>query len=87
MLHGMNKNIVWILYIGCALALGLGAGAIAKGAQWLIGILVVVHFVEFLLKRDVMSRAGGSMANHFVQTIIYGFLHWKPLEDAQNKTS
>ena len=46
--------------------------------------MAVLHFLEFIVKRDVMARAGGSMGNHFVQTMIYGFLHWKPLEDAQN---
>jgi hypothetical protein len=87
MLPAMNKNSVWILYIGCALAILLTDGVIATGAWWLIAILVVVHFAEFVLKRDVMTRAGGSMGNHFVQTMIYGFLHWKPLEDAQNGDS
>jgi hypothetical protein len=28
-----------------------------------------------------MQAAGGSMAHHFVQTLIYGLFHWKPLED------
>ena len=80
----MNKNSVWILYIACVLAILLSDGFLASAGRWLIIILAVVHFLEFNVKRDVMARAGGSMGNHFVQTMIYGFLHWKPLEDAQN---
>ena len=80
----MNKNSVWILYIACALAILFTDGFLAGAGRWLLVILAVVHFLEFIVKRDVMARAGGSMGNHFVQTMIYGFFHWKPLEDAQN---
>ena len=80
----MNKNSVWILYIACVLAILFTDGFLASAGRWLIVILAVVHFLEFIVKRDVMARAGGSMGNHFVQTMIYGFFHWKPLEDAQN---
>ncbi len=80
----MNKNSVWFLYIACVLAMVLSDGFLASAGRWLIIILAVVHFAEFVVKRDVMTRAGGSMGNHFVQTMIYGFFHWKPLEDAQN---
>jgi hypothetical protein len=31
-----------------------------------------------------MQAAGGSMLNHFVQTILFGFMHWRPLEQ-QNR--
>jgi hypothetical protein len=33
-----------------------------------------------------MEAAGGSMGHHFVQTLIYGFFHWKPLEDSEPAT-
>jgi len=84
MLPAMNKNSVWFLYIACVLAMILSDGFLASAGRWLIIILAVVHFAEFVVKRDVMVRAGGSMGNHFVQTMLYGFFHWKPLEDAQN---
>ena len=37
------------------------------------------------MKRDVFEKAGGSMGYHFVQTMIYGLFHWKPLEEEQAK--
>ena len=39
--------------------------------------------MEFLVKKSVMERAGGSMGGHFLQTLIYGLFHWKPLEEQQ----
>ena len=47
-------------------------------------LTLVAHLVEFAVKRPVMVRAGGSMAHHFVQTLIYGLFHWKPIEDRLN---
>ena len=83
----MNKNAVWVLYIAAVLAMLLSDGGLATAGLWVLIVLAVVHFAEFVAKRDVMARAGGSMGNHFVQTMIYGFLHWKPLEDAQKAES
>jgi hypothetical protein len=57
---------------------------IAQGIVWIFIILAAVHFVEFLVKYRVMQAAGGSMLNHFVQTILFGFMHWRPLEQ-QNR--
>jgi len=51
-------------------------------AYWFFGTSVVVHLVEFLLKRPVLKAAGGSMANHFFQVMVFGILHWKPLAKA-----
>lgn len=79
----MQKQSVWVLWIGSLLAMFLAGGLLATVGRWLFWILVVAHLAEFVLKRDVMVKAGGSMGNHFVQTLIYGFFHWKPLEDQQ----
>ena len=77
------RHSVWILYIGCGLAILFTTGWIATAAGWILGLIVAAHLVEFLVKRDVMAKAGGSMAHHFVQTMIYGLFHWKPLEEQQ----
>jgi hypothetical protein len=47
---------------------------------WLFIALGVIHFIEFVLKRDTLRAAGGSMGNHFLQTMLFGFVHWRPLE-------
>ncbi len=77
------KYSVWILWIGSLLAIGLGSGWFVTGGKIAFGVTLVAHLVEFAVKRSVLERADGSMGHHFIQTLIYGLFHWKPLEDAQ----
>jgi len=81
----MQKNQIgsWILYVGCVLALFWAPAWLAEIAGWLLGGILAIHVIEFFLKREVMEKAGGSMGGHFLQTLLYGFFHWKPLEDEQ----
>lgn len=82
----MQKQSVWILWIGAVAAMLLASGWLATIGRWVFWLLIVAHLAEFILKRDVMARAGGSMGHHFVQTMIYGLFHWKPLEEAQGES-
>ena len=77
------KYSVWILWIGSLAAIFLGSGGVSTAGHVVFWLTLAAHLVEFLVKRPVMQAAGGSMAEHFVQTMIYGLFHWKPLEDAQ----
>ena len=77
----MQKQSVWIFWIGSVLAMVLAGGWIAMAGRIVFGLLFVAHLAEFVMKRDVFARAGGSMGHHFVQTMIYGLFHWKPLEE------
>lgn len=82
---GNAKYSVWVLYIvGVALILA-DAGTLATIARWVLVVTFAAHLLEFIVKRGVMEKAGGSMGHHFIQTMIYGLFHWKPLEDAQNQ--
>ena len=85
----MQKNQIgtWIFYGACLLSLLFVQGWPATVAGWALGGVLAIHVVEFFVKRDVMAKAGGSMGGHFVQTLLYGLFHWKPLEDAQNRES
>ena len=77
----MMKQSVWVLWIGSLVAMVAGSGAVATAGQWTFGITFVAHLVEFFVKRSLFERAGGSLGHHFVQTMIYGLFHWKPLEE------
>jgi hypothetical protein len=61
---------VALLNSGTQLSLWLG---------WTFVVLLAVHFVECLVKRHVMQAAGGSILNHFLQTMLFGIIHWRPL--------
>ena len=77
----MQKQSVWVLWIGCLVAMFLASGWLATAGRWLFWILVLAHVVEFFMKRDLFQRVGGSIVHHFVQTMIYGLFHWRPLEE------
>ena len=77
----MQKQSVWVFWIASLLAMILASGWIAIAGRIVFGFLFVAHLAEFVVKRDVFKRAGGSMGHHFVQTMIYGLFHWKPLEE------
>ena len=78
------KQSVWVIWIGSLAAAMLGSGGVATAGLVIFGVTLVAHIAEFFLKRSVMEAAGGSMGHHFVQTLIYGLFHWKPLEEAQS---
>ena len=63
------------------LAMILATGLLATIGRLTFGLLVIAHLAEFFVKRDVFVRAGGSMGHHFVQTMIYGLFHWRPIEE------
>ena len=77
----MQKQSVWVLWIGAVMAMLLATGLLATIGRLTFGLLVIAHFAEFVVKRDVFARAGGSMGHHFVQTMIYGLFHWRPIEE------
>ena len=77
----MQKQSVWLLWIGAALAMLLGSGWVATVGQWVFGLLVVAHAIEFVIHRSLFQRAGGSMLHHFVQTMIYGLFYWTPIKE------
>ena len=77
----MQKQSVWLLWVGSAAAAYLGSGWVAIAGQVVFGLLVVAHVVEFFMNLELFKREGGSMMNHFVQTLIYGLFHWTPIKE------
>lgn len=80
------KQSVLVLWVVLALCMILASGWIAATARIVFWGMAAIHVVEFVVKRSVLERAGGSMAGHFLQTLIYGLFHWQPLEQEQAKS-
>jgi len=72
--------VMWFVLVA---GMVFGGGGLATAARFAFWGIVLVHVAEFFIKRPVMEKAGGSMGQHFVQTLIYGLFHWKPLEEQQ----
>jgi len=77
----MQKQGIWIFWAAIVAAWLLGSGMVATVGKWAFWLTLVAHVAEFVVKRSVFERAGGSMGHHFVQTLIYGLFHWKPIEE------
>jgi len=75
------KQSIWIVWLGALAAIFWGTGWISTAGHGVFWIMLAVHVAEFFVKRPLFEAAEGSMGHHFVQTLIYGFLHWKPLEE------
>lgn len=72
--------VIWLVLL---VGMIFGGGWVVTVATWGFWGMALVHVAEFFVKKSVMEKAGGSMGHHFLQTLIYGLFHWKPLEDQQ----
>ena len=75
------KYSVWAIWIGGAAAILLGSGWVSTAGSFVFWLTAAAHVVEFFVKRPLFEKVGGSMGHHFLQTLIYGLFHWKPLEE------
>jgi hypothetical protein len=76
----MQKQGIWVVWIGSLAAIFFGNGWIATAGEWVFGLTFVAHLAEFFINRALFEKADGSMAHHFVQTMIYGLFHWTPIK-------
>jgi uncharacterized protein YhhL (DUF1145 family) len=74
------KYSVWAIWIGGGAAILFGSGWVATAGHVTVWLTLLAHAVEFAVNRSLFERAGGSMAHHFVQTLIYGLFHWSPIK-------
>lgn len=75
------KYGVFVLWFGSLAAMFLGDATVAHLGQVTFWGTMAVHLLEFAWKRPLFVRAGGDMAHHFLQTMLYGLFYWKPIED------
>jgi hypothetical protein len=73
------KYSVWVIWIGSLSAMLFGGGWVAIAGHFVFWVTLLAHLAEFVAQRSLFQRAGGSMAQHFVQTLIYGLFHWTPI--------
>jgi uncharacterized protein YhhL (DUF1145 family) len=72
--------VMWFIFL---VGMIFGSGWVATAANLAFFGMALAHVVEFFVKKSVLETAGGSMGQHFLQTLIYGLFHWKPLEEQQ----
>jgi len=62
--------------LGAVVALPFG---IAPALQYLAVILLVLHALEALIALRSVRRYPGPLVDSIALTLLFGFLHWKPL--------
>ncbi len=76
-----TKLIVLLVYLVLAgIAVFYAGTSVSSAIAWTFVALAAIHLLEFALKLKTLQAAGGSMIHHFVQTMIFGIAHWRPLE-------
>jgi hypothetical protein len=73
------KNLVIVLWIVCIACFFLPASGITLAGQRLFWGLVIVHAVECVVFLPKLRRAGGSLANHLAQTMVFGLFYARDL--------
>jgi len=80
----LNKYLLagfWLVFVTLLLAPYL-LPISAESSQWVnwIGILLlVVHLLEFFIKRNTLKVRGHSGVMNFVLVMLFGIIYWKPL--------
>jgi uncharacterized protein YhhL (DUF1145 family) len=62
----------------------IGRPDIARMIIKFFAISLAIHAGEFAVKHGVMKRDNTkTMTEHFIQTMLFGTFHWKPIENRQ----
>jgi uncharacterized protein YhhL (DUF1145 family) len=71
--------LIWIL---CAMSFFAPPSPGSIRAQYLFFGLLIAHGAECLVFRRRIRAAGGSLASHVLQTMLFGFFHVRTLPPA-----
>ena len=77
--------VVWIACL--AIMLFAPATQAALAARAVFWIMLVAHVVECVVFLPRLRRAGGSLASHLLQTLVFGVFHLRTLAPQQGARS
>lgn len=72
-------KIFLIAFYLIGLAVGIFGGS--SIALLVVGLTLAAHVLEFVVFRGVFRQDGGSMGEHFGQTLLFGFFHIKDVKE------
>lgn len=79
---GFGKILVALAWLAAAAAFALPeTHEWASLGRTLFWVLLAIHALEAVLFLPRLRAAGGSLAGHVVQTLLFGFLHVGALTD------
>ena len=72
----VGRIVVGVVWIAAAAAFALPeTHAWARTGRLLFVVMLGIHALEALVFLPRLRAAGGSLAGHVVQTLLFGFLH------------
>jgi uncharacterized protein YhhL (DUF1145 family) len=75
--------VVWLL---CASSFVIATDStFATWARYVFFLMLAAHLVEFGLFFSKLRQAPGSLATHFFNTLVFGFLHLQALPPAEEE--
>lgn len=86
MFYTLNKLGLLAFYAATLASFFVALPLSAEVVHWMrliAGILLVAHALEVLVFRSKVALYKGPMAVSVLLTLLFGFLHWKPLADAR----
>jgi hypothetical protein len=75
----MKAGLLAIYLLAIVAAFGILPPGFARGLQWLAVVLLAAHIAELLLVFRTVRRYPGPLIDSVALTLLFGFLHWKPL--------
>lgn len=67
-------------YVVTLASLFLGSlAAYSTVLLYITAALAVAHIGEYVLLNKRITKLPGSKSGHFINTLLYGFIHWLPL--------
>ncbi len=74
-------GLVWIwAFASFFVAPDSGLSAIGRIVFW---VMLVAHAIECVVFLPKFRKAGGPLPSHFIQTMLFGFLHATSLESSE----
>lgn len=70
--------------------LGVASAVDLLPAAWsfwktIVAVLLLAHLLEVIVMFKYVKRYRGSLGASLVLTLLFGFLHWKPLMQAKQR--
>jgi hypothetical protein len=75
----LKASCLAIYFLAIVAAAGALPDGLASVVQWTAVLLVAGHVVELAVAFKAIRRYPGPLIDSIGLTLLYGFLHWRPL--------
>ena len=70
-----GQKVLNILWVVLAISFFVPMGGLGGILQGVFVLMLGAHLLEFLVFGRTLSKLGGSMGQHLIKVLLYGFFH------------